>query len=396
MSRDVHIASCVGGGPMERLARRLAERGVPSRVVAEYSAEAWRRTMAAGPWGRARGRLGAFVRFPARMTAEALRHDASVMVPTTNPFILPLVAVALRGLHRRSVTPLVYDLWPDALEAGGIARAGGWASRLGEAANRYWFARADGVVFIGERMARFAIARYGEPRRWTVIETGADSAELAADAVGPEAAESDLERWCEGKLVAAYVGNMGRMHDVATLRDAVPRALAGGGGAPLAVVVAASGPGVEALREAWRDLPATRVRFEPPLGDRAWARLLVRAAIAFVTLRDEASRTCIPSKAFSALAAGEALCVIAPEDSDLAELVRRHGCGRQVAPGDVDGLVATLGALADDAEALASMRAAARAAASEHYDIGRLAVRWRDFLASLTRRDPDPGAPPSP
>jgi colanic acid biosynthesis glycosyl transferase WcaI len=303
-----------------------------------------------------------------------------VLVPTTNPFTLPLVAVALRRLHGRRVVPLVYDLWPDALEAGGIATAGSRLSRLGAAANRGWFARADGVVFIGHRMARHAIARYGAPKRWTVIETGADSAELSPEAVGPEAAESELERWCEGRTVCAYVGNMGRMHDVATLRDAVPTLLADPRNAAVSVVIAASGPGVDELKSAWRDLPATRVRFEPPLSDRAWARLLVRAAVAFVSLRDEASMTCIPSKAFSALAAGEALCVIAPDDSDLADLVRLHRCGIQVTPGDADGLTRALTTLASDPDALASARDAARSAARDHYDIARLAERWQAFL----------------
>lgn len=380
MPAPIHIASCVGGGPMERLARRLTERGAPAEVVSKYSGDAWRNAMSSGRLGRLGARLSSFVSFPLAAVLQARAAATPALVPTTNPFVLPLVAVLLRPLHGRPVVPLVYDLWPDALEAGGLARTDGLLSRLGAAANRHWFARADGLVFIGHRMARHAIARYGEPKRWTVIETGADQGELSADAAGPAAAQSELERWCDGRTVCAYVGNMGRMHDVATLRDAVPRLLAAPGASQLAVVIAASGPGVDELKKAWRDLPSDRVRFEPPLDDRAWARLLVRAAIAFVTLRDEAAMTCIPSKAFSALAAGEALCVIAPEDSDLAELVRRHDCGVHVTPGDADGLVRALTDLCTTEGALESARGAARAAARDHYDIARLAARWQAFL----------------
>lgn len=367
---------------MERLARRLAEQGAPTEVVSKYSGAAWRNAMSRGTRGRLSARLQSFIRFPISVVAHARRDRPEALVPTTNPFLLPLVAVALRRLHGRPVIPLVYDLWPDALEAGGVATEGGLLSRLGAAANRYWFARADGLVFIGHRMARHAIARYGEPKRWTVIETGADSGELSADSTGPDAPESDLERWCDGRTVCAYVGNMGRMHDVATLRDAVPLLLANPAAVDLAIVIAASGEGVEELKKAWRDLPKSQIRFEPPLDDRAWARLLLRTAIAFVTLRDEASKTCIPSKAFSALAAGEALCVIAPEDSDLAELIRLHRCGIHTPTGDPQTLATALAALASDPEALKEARAAAKTAARDHYDMVRLAERWREFLTA--------------
>ncbi|MEZ4268416.1 MAG: glycosyltransferase [Myxococcota bacterium] len=380
MQGPIHIASCVGGGPMERLARRLAERGAPTEVVSKYSGDAWRNAMSQGTRGRLAARLHSFISFPLSVVARARRDRPAALVPTTNPFVLPFIAVALRPLHRRPVVPLVYDLWPDALEAGGLASEGGPMSRLGAAANRFWFSRADGVVFIGHRMARHAIARYGQPKRWTVIETGADQGELCADSAGPDTPESDLERWCDGRTVCAYVGNMGRMHDVATLRDAVPLLLADPAAARLAIVIAASGPGVDELKKAWLDLPKSQIRFEPPLDDRAWARLLLRTAIAFVTLRDEASKTCIPSKAFSALAAGEALCVIAPEDSDLAELVRLHRCGLHTPTGDPGALAAALTALASDPEALEDARAAAKTAARDHYDMIRLAERWQTFL----------------
>lgn len=378
---EIALFSCVGGGPMERLARAMGEGG---RVVAELSDQAWRDRMAAGRGGRLRARLRSMLVYPVRAVLETARlPSGAVAVPTTNPFFLPMVLVATRPLHRRRVVPLVYDLYPDALEASGVAAKDGVLSRLARRANRFWFRRADGLVFIGEKMAEHARDRYGEPRAAAVIETGADSAEFAGDGVRNGAAETELEAWCAGKIVAAYVGNMGAMHEWETLAEALPRVLAEPSAARLAVVIAASGPGVERLRERWRDLPADRVRFEKPLPNLPWARLLVRSELALVTLRREANRTSIPSKTFSAMAAGAAVVAVSPRDSDLGLTIERHRCGVLVEPGDVDGLVRALVRLASDDAARAALRRTAHAAAVGHYDMPALARRWKTFMESL-------------
>jgi glycosyltransferase involved in cell wall biosynthesis len=259
--------------------------------------------------------------------------------------------------------------------------------------NRFTFSRADAVVFIGARMGEHARRRYGEPPRWAVLETGAELSEFSPEALAPAAPESELERWCEGRVVLSYVGNMGRMHDWETLAAAVPRVLAQARGR-IGVVIAAWGPGAEVLRRAWADLPADAIRFEPPLDDRPWARLLSRTHVALVTLRDEARNTSIPSKTFSAMAAGAAVLAVAPRDSDVANLVDRHACGVVVPPGDVEAATAALLRLCDEPEHRGALRRAATAAVVGHYDMPQLAARWGTLLDDVVRaRAPTLAAP---
>lgn len=387
---SVTIFSCVGGGPMERLARSLRERGDEAVVSARYTGDQWRRRMAAGRTGRLRSRLGAMVAFPVRAVERALRAPrGSVLVPTTNPFFLPLVLVATRPLHRKRVVPLVYDLYPDALEAAGFAGDASWARSAMRAANRSWLRAADGVVFIGRRMADHIERSYGPVRRSTIIETGADARELSP-LRDDELAESSLEDWCRGKVIASYVGNLGHVHDWDTLADAglVLADRRATLGRPFGIVVAASGPGVEHLRQRWARLPPDFVRFEPPLEDRAWARLLGLSDISLVTLKNEAHQTCVPSKAFSALAAGSALVAVAPRHSDFADLVVDHGCGVVVAPGDVAGLVRGIEKFLASDTSLAEARDRALNAARGHYDTAVLAGRWRNFLGMIPEPRP--------
>ena len=362
------IASCVGGGPMERLASRLPD----ARVVAGFTADRWRSLMSAGPLQRALAKAQAMLLFPLRAVAAAYR--SRLVVATTNPFLLPPVLVATRPLHGRAVVALVYDLYPDVVEAVGLGRRNGLLTAIGTALNRWWFRRADAVVFIGERMARRAIARYGKPRRWMVLETGADAAEFGGD---PDAHE---------RRVISYVGNLGHVHDWDTFAEGVPRWLAGDSSKEYEVVFAASGPGAAALRRHWHG--HHRIRLEEPLDDAAWRALLEQTAIALVSLRNTAAHTSIPSKTFSAMAASSAIVAVAPIGSDVAAVVLEHDCGAVVAPGDVNGLAAELQRLTSDAAALGRAQRNARRAVEAHYDIGRLAERWRGLLDEVVEHRP--------
>jgi glycosyltransferase involved in cell wall biosynthesis len=380
---EVLIGSAVGGGPVERLARSLSDAGSGARVASWLDMQEWRVRMGGSRRDRLRARAASVLGFPLQFMGETGRFHGAAVVPTTTPFFLPAVALATRRLHGGAVVPLVYDMYPDALEAAGAAARGGLVDALATAMNRWWLRRADGVVFIGEAMAEHVCRRYATPRAWTVIETGADVREFAGAGGAPE---TELERWCAGKRIIGYVGNFGHVHEWETLAAAIPRVLSAH--RDVGVVIAASGVAVPHLERAWAGLSGDAVRFVAPLDDRAWARLLARTDISVSTLREAAAMTSMPSKTFSAMAAGSAIVAVAPASSDLARLVWRHGCGEVVAPGDVDGLAGVFTRLLDMPGELRRYRASAAAAARDVYDMPKLAQRWREFLGRARREAP--------
>jgi colanic acid biosynthesis glycosyl transferase WcaI len=310
-------------------------------------------------------------------------RSTGVLVVTTNPFFLPFVLLASRPLHRRRVIALIYDLYPDALAMTPGRRPPRVLSALAGAMNRTVFSRADHVVFIGDAMAAHAMEQYGRPPRFDIIETGASLSELA-DAPALDGEPTALDEFCRGRIVASYVGNMGHAHDVDTIAAVLPGWLEEGHG-KRALVIAASGPGVAVLREALRKVPPDLFRIVDPLDDAAWVALLRASAISIVTLKSAAWGTSIPSKLFSAMAAGNAIMAVAPPRSDLARIVRDSGCGQVAAPGDAGEATNALSVLSS-ANALQQARAQATRTAAE-YDMGRLARRWQRLLG---------GAPPTP
>ena len=105
---------------MERLVCAWTDAGVQARVVSLLTPERWRRAMSGGSFGRLLARLMTLTLYPLVVVLEARLRGPGIWVPTTNPFTLPWWCVATRWFHGRPVVPLVYDLYPDALEAAEV------------------------------------------------------------------------------------------------------------------------------------------------------------------------------------------------------------------------------------------------------------------------------------
>jgi len=181
-----------------------------------------------------------------------------------------------------------------------------------------------------------------------------------------------------------YCGNFGRMHEV----DTVVAALRGG--VPLGVRFdfRGNGAGFQTLAAATAGLGSGgQLRLGGSLPELEWLEAMAAADVALVTMKRGAEGIVMPSKTYSAMAAGQAILAVCPRESDLADLVAAHDCGWVIEPGDVAGLRAVLDSLASlGAEVLAKRRNAWRAA-RECYDQRVLAGRWREVLRGFACRE---------
>lgn len=164
------LFSSVGGGPLARLRDSLKKREQKSDMLSLLGPESWRKLFKSGKAGRALARGLTFAVYPLASVGRAIyestlaQHghglEKPVLVATTNPFFLPHLLVATKPLHRCSVLALLYDMYPDALEASGHGRNN--LSKLIERANQRMIAHADGVIYLGPQMRRSAEKRYGK------------------------------------------------------------------------------------------------------------------------------------------------------------------------------------------------------------------------------------------
>ena len=289
----------------------------------------------------------------------------------------PLFAqsVILRGCRRKRV-PFVFwlqDLNSVAMRPRGRRRLPVAGRGIGNALvglERKALLRSSAVVAISEDF-RTTLLAWGLPaERVHVIENWAPVDELP---VRPRENGWASRHGLDGKPVLLYSGTLGLKHDAGLLlqlADALPEAR---------VVVASEGLGADWLAERPRQ-NLLLLGFQPydELPD-----VLGAGDVLLVILERAAGTFAVPSKVLSYLCAGRPLLASLPEDNLAARVVASSGGGLLVEPDDAGGLVEGARRLLADDELRARLGAAGRAYAERTFDIGTIADRFDDVLASV-------------
>lgn len=291
----------------------------------------------------------------------------SIGVVCTNTFYAPLVAACSARRRSTRLVHWVFDLFPDVLLLAGVIRAGGWQERLLRKMVRTTFDRAAVNIFLGERLREYAVSRFGPIPRSVVIPVGCDARPFA-DARPETAAVGE-------PLRILYCGNYGRMHEV----DTIVSLLQGGVPADSAFVFRGNGPSFRCLEA----VAGPGVHLGGNLEEAEWTREMRRAEVALVTMKAGSEGVVMPSKTYSALAAGQAVLAVCPKRSDLAETIEKHQCGWCVEPGDVAGLRALVERLAGDRAGVLLRRKNAWQAGQTVFDQKALAGQWTSVFSQL-------------
>jgi glycosyltransferase involved in cell wall biosynthesis len=296
----------------------------------------------------------------------------AVNIVTTNPFFLPAFVQCLSSRQSINIC-LVYDLYPDTLLLNDTIRANTGVASILATITRYAFRRSAATVFLGQRLRRFAEGKYGPPRRSAVIAVGADGLPFR------DSEPSTIER--ETPKIVLYAGNLGRMHDTATLTSLWNSY----SHQKIVWQFNASGNGYSQLRkENGALLQKHNITFGDPLQETEWISTLKRCPVALVTLKPGAESLVMPSKVYSAMVAGQALLAVCAIDSDLGDLIRAHDCGWVIEPGDVGALSIALDAIGDDPESLQAKRSNSFEAGHRLYTSDALARNWALLIRELS------------
>lgn len=324
-------------------------------------------------------RVEQYLLYPFTIFWRLYRDKPDVAVVCTNTFYAPLVA---SWVHPR-VIYLMYDLFPEALVHSGKIRSGGWLSRAIHRITQTSLDRCAGVVFLGERLKGYVEANYALSTPSRVIPVGAD-ATLFSDV--------DLK---ERTLSILYCGNFGHMHEVTTLTSVWERLGRRSVSEPvgkLRWIFHCSGPRVPEIESAAAKgrQDGLVIEMGPGLDEDEWVKALQQAPIGLVTMVPGSEQVVMPSKTYSALCAGQAILAIAPEASDLVDLIKKHNCGWWVEPGDVAGLIWVLEEMATNPDELMRRRRNAREAGMNYYSTEKLATQWMDVFKQVRADDGNP------
>ncbi|ATC65694.1 hypothetical protein CMV30_18035 [Nibricoccus aquaticus] len=333
-------------------------------------------------------RTADFARFllGARRAVTRHAHPGDTLVAMTDP---PLLGVALAGIAKRKNLRLIHwiqDIFPEVAIAVGHK----FTALTRPSRDRAWRS-ASACVALGTDMAALLRER-GVPD--SQIHLCPNWAPEGLQPLPPDypATATLRTHWAlDGKLVIAYSGNLGRVHDFTSI---IPLAESLRADTDIAFVFIGDGAQRASLEAAARERNLANIHFHPAQPRDQLAETLALGDIHLVTLRTGCERLVFPSKLYGIAAIGRPVLFIGPRDCEVARVIEsnRFGHAFTSAPDDIPRLAAILRSLkSDPAQRLALGQASSAFCARE----GRLhhaTTRWHSLLSGnpLANTSPQP------
>jgi colanic acid biosynthesis glycosyl transferase WcaI len=309
--------------------------------------------------------------------AAAGRH-VDVAFAMTPP--LPMAATGwLASLPRRAPLVLnVQDVFPDVAVELGVLR-GRRVIAAASALERWSYARSAAVTVLSDDMRANLAAKMRRPERLHVIPNFVD-----VETIRPMDRENSYrtEFGLAGKTVVMYAGNVGMSQSLDLL---VAAARATRDRDDIVYVVIGGGSTLADLQASANGLP--NMRFAPMQPYERLPEVLAAADVHVVPLKRELSRSSVPSKTYSILAAGRPVVASVDPGSEVQRIIETAGAGVAVAPEDQGAFVAAVLDLASDSARREQMEKSARAFVESAASPRAVAQAYQSLFASLARRD---------
>lgn len=340
------------GQLMAELAQRLSSQGMKVQVFAGQPGYAYdrslapqremvdgvmvRRTRTSRLWpqrirGRAVGGLLYCLRSLVKLLHPARRGD--LLLVTTEPPYLPLLAYLLHCLFKQPYLCVVYDLYPEVAVALQVVPATHGLARLWRWLNGLTWRHAEAVVVLSHTMKQRIAAQCPEiSDKISVIHNWADPKLIypRPKATNWFAHQHGLNQ----VFTVLYSGNMGRCHDL----DTVMAAAVALRHAPVKFVFVGGGAKRQPCVEQAQAAGLTNCLFLPYQSKADLPYSLTACDLSLVSLVPGVEGLVAPSKLYSSLAAGRPVAAVCEDHSYLRSLLSEGDFGRAFSNGDSKGL----------------------------------------------------------
>lgn len=234
----------------------------------------------------------------------------------TNPPMAYLSSLLLKN----PFSVFVYDTYPDALGNVGIGK-GNWLYKKWVKWNRQLFPRAEKIVTLSDGMAN-CLSAYVERNKITVVPNWASKESFRP--IEKKDNPFIKQHGLQDKFTVMYSGNMGYTHNVETIVEVANRLKCHDA---IRFLFIGDGRKKQELIEKTRVYGLNNCTFLDWQPADMLPFSLASADLAVITLNDETAMASVPSKTYNLLAVGAPLLCIAPEKSEIANLVALYDNG---------------------------------------------------------------------
>ena len=299
-------------------------------------------------------RLSNYLTYVALAVPRALMLSTDLVMAMTDPPFQGIVGAWVAWLKRKPFVYNIRDLYPEMALAGQIVRPS-FGIRVWERLHRWALRRASRIIVLGADTRQRIIAKGIDPERVAVVRDGARSAKPLARLDHPVSAE--IRRGAP--FVVLHAGNLGFYGAWETIIKAAELLYQDGVG----FVFVGDGALRSRVEAAARSVNGVKFMSFRPADELPY--VLAAGDLHVVTIKRGLEGVVVPSKLYSTMAAGRPVLVLAPAESDAAQVVQRFGCGVVADPDDPAGMATVIRELAQDRPRLAQMAERALDAAKE-------------------------------
>ena len=328
---------------------------------------AWRRIVT---WGK----------FALQAFVAMARHRDHFALLVTNPPLVPWLGPLAKWLFGVRYATLVYDIYPDIMVRMGMIRPQGVLHRILETLSAISHRHAECVITLGTHMRRTVLQhlRPGEAVNLHVIANWADVDHIRpmSHSENPFSIEHDLV----DKFVVMYSGAFGATHDIESIIDA---AEATADLPDVRFVLIGGGTREEEIRQIVADRALSNLLLLPFQPSEQVRFSLTAADCHIVSLDAQYAGISVPSKTYTALAAGATILAVTPEKTELEDLVEEKKCGAVIRPGNVEDLAAAVRRLRSDRRQLRQMQVRSREAAETEFCVEVGTAQYWEALGPL-------------
>lgn len=268
------------------------------------------------PRHQMRRRVANYLSYSSLALTRALTMKTDLIMAMTDP---PFAGILGSRIARIKHVPFVYnirDLYPDMAIGGDIVQPAGWVNRW-EKLHRRALRQAARLIVLGEDMRERVIAKGVDSARVVVIRDGSPAPESAPPADHPVIREIRGN----AEFVALHAGNLGFYGAWPTLLKAAAILPQNG----IRMIFVGDGANRRQMQDFNQECPI--VRFLPFRPANEIPCVMAAGDIHIVTIRRGLGGVIVPSKMYSILAAGRPILAVAPEETDVARIVRNENCG---------------------------------------------------------------------
>ncbi|MEN6409232.1 MAG: glycosyltransferase family 4 protein [Anaerolineaceae bacterium] len=299
-----------------------------------------------------------------------------VLISYSPPLPLGMTASLLKRIWQVPWILEVVDLYPDAAVAAGILH-NSWLIHRFTSMERFIYRRADRISVICDSFFQNLLQKGVPPQKIIPIPIWGDT-----QLVCPMSKENVFreKNHIDHKFVLLYAGNMGH---TCCLEDVITAAHYLKDQKDIQFVLVGDGikrPLLEKMaQENWLD----NVTFLPYQSSDLYPQMLAAADVGLVTINPRSDLASLPSKVFNIMASARPVLAIAPEESDLAHLVKKGQCGMVSSPGAPDELANVILQLRDHQNELERMGMNGRIHLEDRYSREGCVQQFENLLMQL-------------